>query len=263
MVAVRRPRRGLPRHRRRHRGALRQPHRHKRARLRTIAHLAEDLDGYLTAPETLSLRQLLRLAPLIPRGYGDLLRATLDRHPGRRASRMARPPPDPRRGRTPRARGRHPSRAPAARAAPSTSAAAASASAASAPAPAGPCTSPAATPPATLSTASSTRSSACSARPSSASPTSTSRRRTAAADTSPGRAAPAGAPNSCLECANIGRPVDVCGHDEPVAPSESDCRELTRPFLPSARLRDRWFRVAHEDGVRRRTNRIVRLKGPG
>ena len=51
--------------------------RQKRARLRTIAHLACDLDGYLTAPETLSLRQLLRLAPLIPRGYGDLLRATL------------------------------------------------------------------------------------------------------------------------------------------------------------------------------------------
>lgn len=51
--------------------------RQKRARLRTIAHLADDLDGFLTAPETLSLRQLLRLAPLIPRGYGDLLRATL------------------------------------------------------------------------------------------------------------------------------------------------------------------------------------------
>ena len=63
-------------------------------------------------------------------------------------------------------------------------------------------------------------------------------------------------PPDCLRqlCANSGRPVDVCGHDEPVAPSESDCRESTRPFLPSARLRDRWFRVAHEDGVRRRTN---------
>jgi ParB family chromosome partitioning protein len=51
--------------------------RQRRARLRAIAHLADDLDGYLTAPEALSERQLLRLAPLIPRGYGDLLRATL------------------------------------------------------------------------------------------------------------------------------------------------------------------------------------------
>jgi len=51
--------------------------RQKRARLRTIAHLADDIGGYLTAPETLSLRQLLRLAPLISRGYGDLIRATL------------------------------------------------------------------------------------------------------------------------------------------------------------------------------------------
>ena len=52
--------------------------RNKRARLRAIAHLADELDGFLTAPETLSLRQLLRLAPLIPRGYGDLIRATLE-----------------------------------------------------------------------------------------------------------------------------------------------------------------------------------------
>ncbi len=82
--------------------------RQKRARLRTIAHLACDLDGYLTAPETLSLRQLLRLAPLIPRGYGDLLRATLTDTPRRPGGRMARPPPDPRRGRAPRARDHHP-----------------------------------------------------------------------------------------------------------------------------------------------------------
>ena len=34
----------------------------RRSRLRSIAHLAEELDGCLTAPETLSLRQLLRLA---------------------------------------------------------------------------------------------------------------------------------------------------------------------------------------------------------
>ncbi len=51
--------------------------RQKRTRLRSIAHLADDLDGYLAAPEALSLRQLLRLAPLIARGYGDLIRATL------------------------------------------------------------------------------------------------------------------------------------------------------------------------------------------
>jgi ParB family chromosome partitioning protein len=51
--------------------------RQKRNRLRAIAHLADELDGYLTAPETLSERQLLRLAPLIPRGYGDLIRASL------------------------------------------------------------------------------------------------------------------------------------------------------------------------------------------
>jgi ParB family chromosome partitioning protein len=51
--------------------------RQKRTRLRAIAHLADDLEGYLTAPETLSERQLLRLAPLIPLGYGDLLRAAI------------------------------------------------------------------------------------------------------------------------------------------------------------------------------------------
>ena len=49
----------------------------RRARIRAIAHLADELDGHLDAPETLSERQLLRLAPLVPRGYGDLLRATL------------------------------------------------------------------------------------------------------------------------------------------------------------------------------------------
>jgi ParB family chromosome partitioning protein len=57
----------------------------KRTRLRAVAHLAAELDGELAAPEPLSLRQLLRLAPLIPRGYGDLVRATLaalrDRNP--------------------------------------------------------------------------------------------------------------------------------------------------------------------------------------
>jgi ParB family chromosome partitioning protein len=55
--------------------------RQKRTRLRAIAHLADELDGWLTAPETLSERQLLRLTPLIPRGNGDLLRATLQDTP--------------------------------------------------------------------------------------------------------------------------------------------------------------------------------------
>ena len=49
----------------------------RRTRIRAVAHLAAELDGYLLAPETLSERQLLRLAPLIPRNFGDLLRATL------------------------------------------------------------------------------------------------------------------------------------------------------------------------------------------
>ncbi|MFO1209605.1 MAG: hypothetical protein U1E40_10335 [Amaricoccus sp.] len=49
----------------------------KRSRVRAIAHLAAELDGYLVFPEWLSERHLLRLAPLIPRGYGDLLRTVL------------------------------------------------------------------------------------------------------------------------------------------------------------------------------------------
>lgn len=52
--------------------------RQKRNRLRAIAHLADDLDGHVAQPAALSERQLIRLAPLIPRGYGDLIRATLD-----------------------------------------------------------------------------------------------------------------------------------------------------------------------------------------
>ena len=51
--------------------------RDKRKRLRAVAHLAEELDGHLTAPETLSLRQLLRLAAAAARGYGDLMRHAL------------------------------------------------------------------------------------------------------------------------------------------------------------------------------------------
>ena len=51
------------------------PHgtRAKRRRLRTLAALVETLDGTLTAPETLSLRQALRIATAVERGYADLI----------------------------------------------------------------------------------------------------------------------------------------------------------------------------------------------
>ena len=45
--------------------------RDKRRRLRAVAYLAEELDGPLTAPETLTLRQLLRLAAAAARGHAD------------------------------------------------------------------------------------------------------------------------------------------------------------------------------------------------
>ncbi|MFO1144757.1 MAG: ParB/RepB/Spo0J family partition protein [Amaricoccus sp.] len=51
--------------------------RHKRTRIRATATLAEELAGHLTFPEYLSETRLMRLAPLIPRGFGDLLRAIL------------------------------------------------------------------------------------------------------------------------------------------------------------------------------------------
>ncbi len=51
--------------------------RDKRKRLRALAHLAEDLDGTLTAPETLSQRQLMRLAGAVTRGYGPLIHHAL------------------------------------------------------------------------------------------------------------------------------------------------------------------------------------------
>ena len=52
-------------------------HRDKRRRLRAVAGLAEELDGHLAAPETLGLRQLLRLAAAASRGYADLMRHAL------------------------------------------------------------------------------------------------------------------------------------------------------------------------------------------
>lgn len=51
--------------------------RDRRRRLRSIATLVEELQGSLTAPETLSLRQLLRLAAAASRGYGDLMHHAL------------------------------------------------------------------------------------------------------------------------------------------------------------------------------------------
>ncbi|HUF86745.1 MAG TPA: ParB/RepB/Spo0J family partition protein [Thermohalobaculum sp.] len=50
----------------------------KRARLRTVAHLVEELDSILTAPETLSLRQLLRLARALDAGFGEVIRTALE-----------------------------------------------------------------------------------------------------------------------------------------------------------------------------------------
>lgn len=55
-------------------GSLTRSNRH---RTRTVAHLVEELAGHLSAPETLSQRQLLRLAAATARGYGDLMRHAL------------------------------------------------------------------------------------------------------------------------------------------------------------------------------------------
>jgi ParB family transcriptional regulator, chromosome partitioning protein len=50
----------------------------KRSRLRTVARLAEALDGYLTAPERLSLRQLLRLANACRNGFTAMVQTALE-----------------------------------------------------------------------------------------------------------------------------------------------------------------------------------------
>ena len=50
----------------------------KRSRLRTLAHLADELDGFLTAPERLSLRQALRIAAALSAGFGDVIRTALE-----------------------------------------------------------------------------------------------------------------------------------------------------------------------------------------
>jgi ParB family chromosome partitioning protein len=51
--------------------------REKRRRLRVVAHLVEELEGTLTAPETWSLRRLLRIAAAASRGFGDLIHHAL------------------------------------------------------------------------------------------------------------------------------------------------------------------------------------------
>lgn len=49
----------------------------KRARLRSLARLAEEVDGFLTAPERLSQAQALRLADACRAGLGEVIRTAL------------------------------------------------------------------------------------------------------------------------------------------------------------------------------------------
>ena len=49
----------------------------KRTRLRSLARVAEFLDGLLTAPESLSERQLLRLAAALRAGFGEIIEAAI------------------------------------------------------------------------------------------------------------------------------------------------------------------------------------------
>jgi ParB family transcriptional regulator, chromosome partitioning protein len=50
----------------------------KRSRLRTLARVAAQLDGELADPETLSQKQVLRLATALREGFGAEIRAALD-----------------------------------------------------------------------------------------------------------------------------------------------------------------------------------------
>jgi len=52
--------------------------RQKRARLRALAHLAEELDGHLTNPERLSQSQALRLSSAVQAGFGEVIRTALE-----------------------------------------------------------------------------------------------------------------------------------------------------------------------------------------
>jgi ParB family transcriptional regulator, chromosome partitioning protein len=49
----------------------------KRARLRTLARLAEEIEGHLTAPEFLTQAQALRLAAAFRAGFGEAIRTAL------------------------------------------------------------------------------------------------------------------------------------------------------------------------------------------
>ncbi len=50
----------------------------KRSRLRTLARVAEEVDGLMTAPERLSENQLLRLAGAFRAGFGDVIAAAIN-----------------------------------------------------------------------------------------------------------------------------------------------------------------------------------------
>jgi ParB family chromosome partitioning protein len=50
----------------------------KRQRLRTLAFFAEEIGGWFTAPETLSERQIERIARAIDGGFGELIRTALE-----------------------------------------------------------------------------------------------------------------------------------------------------------------------------------------
>jgi ParB family chromosome partitioning protein len=52
--------------------------RQKRARLRSLARLVDELDGWLAGPERLNQRQALRLAAACQRGFGHVIRAALE-----------------------------------------------------------------------------------------------------------------------------------------------------------------------------------------
>ena len=46
--------------------------------MRSVALVADELEGFLTAPETLTQRQLLRIAAALTRNYGALMRHALE-----------------------------------------------------------------------------------------------------------------------------------------------------------------------------------------
>lgn len=52
--------------------------RQKRARLRAVAQVVEEFEGILTAPEALSLRQIMRISRAIQSGLGEVMRDALE-----------------------------------------------------------------------------------------------------------------------------------------------------------------------------------------